>query len=58
MAASDREERLAVAGMALIVFIVSVLLHEGLGHGGACVALGGKPLTWGAFKPAPWLIAA
>ena len=28
-----------------LAFIVSNLLHEGLGHGGACLLVGGKPLS-------------
>lgn len=57
---STGEARLTIAGMALLVFVASALLHEGLGHGGACLALGGRPVSWGAFYfdcAAPNLVA-
>lgn len=38
-----------VAAIAAMVYLASVLAHEAGGHGGACVALGLKPLEWGAY---------
>jgi hypothetical protein len=40
---------LTVAGMAAAIYCLSVMLHEGLGHGGACLAVGDRPREWGAF---------
>jgi hypothetical protein len=40
---------LTVAGMAAVIYCLSVMLHEAGGHGGACLAVGAKPLAWGAF---------
>ncbi len=40
---------LTVAGMAAVIYCLSVMLHEGLGHGGACLAVGSQPKAWGAF---------
>src|SRR5215472_17289425 len=34
-----------VAAIALVAYAASNVLHEGVGHGGACLALGGKPLV-------------
>jgi hypothetical protein len=39
-----RPDWLTVAAVAVIVNASATLIHEGLGHGGACVLLGGKPL--------------
>ena len=36
---------LTVTAIALVAYAASNVLHEGVGHGGACVALGGKPLV-------------
>src|SRR5438270_241457 len=36
---------LTVIAIALVAYSVSGVLHEAVGHGGACVALGGKPLV-------------
>lgn len=38
-----------VAAMAAIVFLGSTLLHEAGGHGGACIATGGRIVAIGAF---------
>ena len=40
---------LTVAGMAAAIYCLSVMLHEGAGHGGACLAVGAQPKVWGAF---------
>ena len=34
-----------VTGIALVAYAASNVLHEAVGHGGACLALGGKPLV-------------
>ena len=43
--ASDRSvpDLLTVTAIALVAYAVSNVLHEAVGHGGACLALGGKP---------------
>lgn len=35
--------------MAASIYVVSVLLHEAGGHGGACMALGEHAAAWGAY---------
>jgi hypothetical protein len=37
-------DTVTIAGIALIAYILASVLHEGLGHGGACLATGGKPI--------------
>jgi hypothetical protein len=39
-----RPDWLTVAAVAVVVNVITTLIHEGLGHGGACILLGGKPL--------------
>lgn len=34
-----------VTSLALVAYAASNILHEGVGHGGACIALGGRPLV-------------
>ena len=34
-----------LAAMGLLVYVVDNLVHEGIGHGGMCLAVGGKPLA-------------
>src|SRR5437588_11398532 len=34
-----------VTAIALVAYAASNVLHEAVGHGGACLALGGKPLV-------------
>ncbi len=36
---------LTVSAIALVAYAASNVLHEAVGHGGACVALGGRPLV-------------
>jgi hypothetical protein len=36
---------LTVTAIALVAYAASNVLHEAVGHGGACLALGGKPLV-------------
>jgi hypothetical protein len=65
---SPRHDLLTVAAMGLVAYALANLLHEGLGHGGACLLVGGKPLvlssmhfdgdTQGLPRGANWLIAA
>lgn len=57
-----RIDLITVVGIAAVVYVVSTLGHEGLGHGGMCMALGQKPLVWGAYyfecadeRAAPWV---
>ena len=38
-------DALTVIAVSALAFIVSNVLHEGLGHGGACLLVGGKPLS-------------
>ncbi len=42
-------DMLTVIGLAAVAYVVTTWLHEGLGHGGACLAVGGHPNTWGAY---------
>jgi hypothetical protein len=37
-------DALTVAGIAIVSYILASVLHEGLGHGGACLLTGGKPI--------------
>lgn len=46
---TKRFDVLTVIGLAATAYVVTTLLHEGLGHGGACIAVGGKPMAWGAY---------
>ena len=46
---TKRFDVLTVIGLAATAYVVTTLLHEGLGHGGACVAVGGKPVAWAAY---------
>jgi hypothetical protein len=41
-------DRLTVIAVALIAYAITNVSHEGLGHGGACVLVGGKPLELNA----------
>lgn len=41
-AASDT---LTVAAIGIVAYALTTMLHEGLGHGGACILSGGKPLV-------------
>jgi hypothetical protein len=38
-------DTLTVIAIAVMAFIVSNVLHEAVGHGGACLLVGGKPLS-------------
>jgi hypothetical protein len=43
--ATARHDGLTVAAIAVIVYALSILLHEGVGHGGACLFVGAKPIV-------------
>jgi hypothetical protein len=45
LAPSPRHDLLTVAAVGLVAYALANLLHEGLGHGGACLLVGGKPLV-------------
>ena len=36
---------MTVAAISIVAYIIQNVLHEGLGHGGACAALGGDPVA-------------
>ncbi len=38
-----------VAGIAGVAYVLTTLAHEGGGHGGMCLAVGGHPIAWGAY---------
>ena len=42
-------DRLTVVGVAALAYVLTACFHEGLGHGGACLAVGGHPAAWGAY---------
>lgn len=44
MAESERSDALTIGAIAVITYVLASLLHEGLGHGGACYITGGKVL--------------
>jgi hypothetical protein len=39
----SRLDRWTVGAIAVIAYVVANVVHEGLGHGGACVLVGGRP---------------
>ena len=45
----QRIDWLTVIAIAAIASALSTQLHEAVGHGGACLALGGRVTEWGAF---------
>ena len=42
--AVPKTDLLTVAAISIVVSVLASVLHEGLGHGGACLLVGGKPL--------------
>jgi hypothetical protein len=36
-------DRLTIIALAVIAYALATIVHEGVGHGGACVLSGGKP---------------
>jgi hypothetical protein len=41
-------DRLSVAAIAVVAYCLSNMIHEGLGHGSACLLLGGRPSMFNA----------
>src|SRR6187402_1620702 len=46
---AKRHDLPTMIAIAAIAGVVSTQLHEALGHGGTCLALGGRIAEWGAF---------
>ena len=42
MAESERSDALTIGAIAVFAYVLASVLHEGLGHGGACYITGGK----------------
>jgi len=40
---ADRLDPWTIGAIAVVVYALSNIVHEGLGHGGACIAVGGHP---------------
>ena len=40
-----RHDRLTVVAIAIVAYALADVLHEGFGHGGACLLVGGRPLV-------------
>ena len=40
-----KPDRLTIAAIAIVATVIADFIHEGLGHGGMCVATGGRPLV-------------
>jgi hypothetical protein len=38
-------DTLTITGVAIIAYILAAVLHEGVGHGGACLLAGGQPIV-------------
>jgi hypothetical protein len=38
-------DTLTISSIAIIAYILATVLHEGVGHGGACLLVGGQPLV-------------
>jgi hypothetical protein len=38
-------DRLTIAAIGMIAYLLANVVHEGLGHGGACLLVGGRPLA-------------
>jgi hypothetical protein len=44
--ASDASaDRLTLVAIAIVAYVLANVLHEGVGHGGACLLVGGRPLA-------------
>jgi hypothetical protein len=43
--AATQPDLLTIAAIAIVAAVIANLIHEGLGHGGMCVATGGRPLV-------------
>jgi hypothetical protein len=46
--AATQPHLLTIAAVAIVAAAIADVIHEGLGHGGACVATGGQPLALSA----------
>ena len=46
---NDVIDRLTVAAIAALAYVLTAFFHEGVGHGGMCLAVGGHPSAWGAY---------
>jgi hypothetical protein len=42
-------DQLTVLGIAVVAYCITVLIHEGVGHGGACILAGGRPTVLNAI---------
>jgi hypothetical protein len=42
---STRPDLLTIAAIAIVATVIANFIHEGLGHGGMCIATGGHPLA-------------
>jgi len=40
-----KDDALTIAAIAIVVYIVAGVIHEGVGHGGACLLAGGRVLV-------------
>lgn len=45
---APRVDRLSLVAIAVVAYALASLVHEGLGHGGTCIALGGYLLAFSA----------
>ncbi len=59
---STQPDLLTIASIAMVASVVANFIHEGLGHGGMCIATGGHPLALSTVhfecSPEPRLVAA
>jgi hypothetical protein len=46
---ATKPDLLTIAAITIAATVIADLIHEGLGHGGMCVATGGRPLVLRAF---------
>jgi hypothetical protein len=44
--AATKPDLLTIAAVAIVAAVITDFVHEGLGHGGMCVATGGQPLVF------------
>ncbi len=42
---ATKPDLLTVAAIAIVATVIADFIHEGLGHGGMCIATGGRPLA-------------
>ena len=45
MLEATKPDLLTIAAIAIVATVTANFIHEGLGHGGMCVATGGRPLV-------------